>query len=600
MRCVGVHASLRTPGRDIPAQLLTRFGMEVLVHGDKQGAPARLDVTMTHPPLHKPGAKEPITQRQWEVPACVGAPALVAWTFLSEWELVPGDWSISLSHHGTHLLTERFTITEGELALPEAQLSFSLTPAPVRQQVDNATAIAPSQAIAILARMRDVAPEQTALFYHKQQADAYVQAQIEKGIPAMAVPMVRGSGIWHSVAVWDFTRQETPQPADAPPAPTALAIQLAMYTDRDRAEVYADSLRQFGLQVSIESLWWDDQALHSVRTGPFDATRAGRDQAARAMRMLRGRGVPLPLLTITPEPLPHALVPEAAPVSPAPLPALPTMAKAKDTLSELLEKTMPDNMLPPPKDDAASDSDADAQEGGHMEKADEGGGPRNPWQQPAAPVATLAETGALGQVGQVAVQLGPFASRSQADAFRKEVESPAHPAVVKRLGSKQYVVQSKQYPNHAAAMAAGRKLLAAHAPDLALEPLVVKEGMASATPGASALSRPRGLSQSPDQPPEQGTGRASSRSVKSVKQGYSLQLTATASEDEATRQAEGWREKGLEVYIAEQPGALGVVFTVRYGEHATLADAQKAAAGILADHGVNAIVVEAHAHEAQQ
>ncbi|AGW14396.1 hypothetical protein DGI_2665 [Megalodesulfovibrio gigas DSM 1382 = ATCC 19364] len=582
MDCAGVHAKLARQGETVSAQLLARFGMELLIEGGKQGAPARLDVELSHPPVQQPGHAEPVRSRKWEVPACVGVPVLVAWTFLADWELAPGDWTFDVSHQGKALLSKTFKVVEETMPEPEAQLSISLTPKVPAAAAGNATgnatgnasggAITPEAGMAALALLRGIEPGVAAMVLDEAEAKALAGRSTAAGLPAVVKPVLRSTGMWHAVVVWDFAQPSADQGSErAGPAGEALAVQLGSYREHAEAVAYADSLAQYGIQVFIESLQGDAGVLHTVRVGPFDATRSGRDQAVRTMDKLRARGVRLPLLTRTPEPVEHVVWKEPqAPPPPAPAEPLLSMEETKSRLNALMEMARTDEVLEQigsrrHAQDNATDEAPEAEQPDEVAPGVE----RRPRITPA--VEEFAKTASRGVVGQVQVQIGPFKKRAEAEAFRRLVTSKERPAVVTDVPAHGVAVQVGDFANAQAASAAGADWIARHAPEAGLSAMVVKEEGRSRSAGAASPGKP-------------AASPAGTRFV--------LQLASTASKDEAERQCAVWAAKGLDARRVELPGALGRVHAVRVGDYATLPAAKAAAQAIHEAHGVLPMVVE--------
>lgn len=621
--CAGVHAKLVRQGDAVPAQVLTRFGMELLVEGGKKGAPARLDVVLSHPPLQQPGQAEPVRSRQWEVPACVGMPVLVAWTFLADWELTPGEWTFDVSHQGTRLLSKTFQVVEEELPEPEAQLSISLTPktAPAPKDTANAGAVSPESAVVALGVLRGIEPGMAALVLDEAEAKRLAARSTASGLPAVVKPVQRSSGQWHAVVVWDFAQPPSEEPAESAAAktpgtsagPGALAVQVAAYQDPSEAVAYADSLAQHGVQVFIESLRGPQGPLHTVRVGPFDATRSGRDQAVRSLDKLRTRGVRLPLLTRTPEPVEHVALelpppPAAQALSPVPdvdrfaeSTPLNSMEEAKSKLHALLEQARPDEVLEQARTRGRSQENATAADGEPRRAAGDdlddamlddehdasprtGGGlpgmERRPRVTPA--VEEFAKAASRGVSPRVQLRIGPFATRAEAEAFRKLVTSKDRPATVADVPGYGLVVQADGFPNVQAASTAGAEWIARHAPEAGVTAMMVAMRARDEAPLPQADA-------SADAP-EEAKEHAATRPARSVS--FALQVAATASRDEAERQCAAWTAKGLDARMTELPGALGRVFAVRVGNHGTLAAAQAAAESFRTSHGVLPMVVE--------
>ncbi|WP_460030416.1 DUF3859 domain-containing protein [Megalodesulfovibrio paquesii] len=658
MECQGVNARLLQAVESIPAQLLVRFGLEVLVEGGKKGAPARLDVTLTHPPLRQPGKAEPVTSRSWEVGACAGIPVLVAWTFLSDWELAPGEWTFIISHDGQELLRKPFQVVEGHLPEPEAQLSISLTPKPptaaeVAAGGDSAGVpahLAPAEVIAALASMRGLEPTVAAIAMDEAEAKRLAARSVSQGIPAVVRTVQHVTGRWNAVVVWDFTQRSadeadmvtTPaaQKKNTPHLAPSLAIQLAAYSELAEAQAYAGSLLQYGLQVFIESLQVDGRVLHTVRVGPFDATKSGRDQAIRVMDKLRTRGVRLPLLTRTPEPLVHPSADSVQPVTTPPVPAGPAapanstgLAKApldigtplplramdatQSKLAELVERARPDetiqaatSKLTAERNETASDDAPD--ENAESDPEQTVGRRRGPERRPrnAPAVEEFAQRTSRGAAA-MSVQIGPFKKRDTAEAFRKLILPSASAGTgaeagrgggnassiaVEAVGS-EYFVRAGGFANAQSAKNAGAEWIARHGPEAGLSAMVVKDEFASRrAPAGTAVSgkRPPGTT---DRPETAGAGNSSvagNATAPAAPARFVLQLASTASKDEAARLREGWAAKGLDARVTELPGALGRVYAVRAGIYPTMAAAQAAAEAVREAHGVLPVVVEEH------
>lgn len=617
-KCAGVPAKRLADAATVEARLLTRFGLEVVVEGLPDGAPARLDVTLSHPKLTKPGLAEPLASRDWEVPACAGAPVLVAWTLLNEWELAPGDWTFTISHKKQRLASKTFTVKPPATAEPELQLRYQLGNATAAPSGDASAASpdggdSPALAASALATLRHLEPRQAALVRHAGEARALAQSLRLAGAPATTQPRLLPVGVWQTVLMWDFTVPGLVPPesdnatgatgatgAASPRRPAAtgtLAVQLASFKDAGEALAMVDSLAKLGVAAYVESLRGQGRDWHTVRIGPFDDTRSGRDQAALAMNKARARGATFPLLTMSPEPLPHAPTPPrnatlprdqaaqplAADAPPSrqpslltPGPLLPGMDAAKGAVEKLAKLTLPDQALPDPKD---KDTDKETDEEDALAAAQAPPSPRR--EPPPPPLEQLAATGHLGGGKAVTLQLGPFKKRDDAEALAALAKSgnatlpPGAAIAVTALDNQLFSLRIEGFPTPQAAQAAGEALLAQGGERFAgLSPLVLK-----------------GETKKAQRPPAQAANATANATAAPAKV-WTVQLHSTAVEEEARRQLETLKAAGLDARLETRQGALGRFFVIRQGRYKDMAAAQKAAQAFAKTHGVPAMVVE--------
>jgi len=96
------------PGDVVPAILGFAFGIRFRLEPDASLPPTR--VVVTHPPLGPSG----LSQQSWEFQPTPGGTALSLFSFDMPHELVPGDWSFSLTD-GTRIYVQRtFSVVAGD------------------------------------------------------------------------------------------------------------------------------------------------------------------------------------------------------------------------------------------------------------------------------------------------------------------------------------------------------------------------------------------------------------------------------------------------------------------------------------------------------
>jgi hypothetical protein len=96
---------------DVLAKIGTRFGIQVLVHGEKKGHVLHdLTTRVTHPPITNPATKKTSTTDEWQSPMNIEIPRFAGWQFEDTWELIPGKWKIEIMHKGESLVSKEFTV----------------------------------------------------------------------------------------------------------------------------------------------------------------------------------------------------------------------------------------------------------------------------------------------------------------------------------------------------------------------------------------------------------------------------------------------------------------------------------------------------------
>jgi hypothetical protein len=89
----------------------TSFGYVFVIEGTTKGRRLDTTVTVLHPPIQTPGGPAATVQDSWTQPVFIGSPSAVWWKFDNEWEMVPGKWTIKVTH-GPWLLTEKSFVVE--------------------------------------------------------------------------------------------------------------------------------------------------------------------------------------------------------------------------------------------------------------------------------------------------------------------------------------------------------------------------------------------------------------------------------------------------------------------------------------------------------
>jgi len=90
-----------------------RFGLEIVPDGPAKGAPVVLQVV-----LSRPNDGDDAPAARWFVPARVGLPAQCFWEFAYDWEVEPGDWTMSISHGGQEIARAVFTVSRPAATAP--------------------------------------------------------------------------------------------------------------------------------------------------------------------------------------------------------------------------------------------------------------------------------------------------------------------------------------------------------------------------------------------------------------------------------------------------------------------------------------------------
>ena len=100
-----------TTGSLVPAQVGIGFGIHLDVAPQFSGTAT---VTTTHPPMGENG----VTAQSWVTDYSPGAIAYNGFTFEYDYELVPGDWTISAESNGRLIYHAKFTVVNPMFAPP--------------------------------------------------------------------------------------------------------------------------------------------------------------------------------------------------------------------------------------------------------------------------------------------------------------------------------------------------------------------------------------------------------------------------------------------------------------------------------------------------
>jgi len=98
----------------VPGQLGLEFGLRYTVVGGPDDAEVTLDFRFVYPPpgLNDPEETEPLTESRFSRQRTIGKIEYTGYGFENAWEIVPGTWTIEISHGGTKLAEQSFTVTE--------------------------------------------------------------------------------------------------------------------------------------------------------------------------------------------------------------------------------------------------------------------------------------------------------------------------------------------------------------------------------------------------------------------------------------------------------------------------------------------------------
>lgn len=100
----------------VPGILKSGFGLIYKVRGTSQDAHTMLKANFIYPPMTNPLTGEVKTREDGMLFADFDKPNTTGWTFGSEWEIVPGEWTIQILEFGKDkvLAEKRFTVTKAD------------------------------------------------------------------------------------------------------------------------------------------------------------------------------------------------------------------------------------------------------------------------------------------------------------------------------------------------------------------------------------------------------------------------------------------------------------------------------------------------------
>jgi hypothetical protein len=98
--------------RTIPARLGVRFGFRFDVIGEPEGKTVTLHAVTIFPPpgLKNPALPQPKARSDYNLTATLGTQSYRTYTFDSDWEVVPGVWTMQLWDADRMVAEERFTV----------------------------------------------------------------------------------------------------------------------------------------------------------------------------------------------------------------------------------------------------------------------------------------------------------------------------------------------------------------------------------------------------------------------------------------------------------------------------------------------------------
>jgi hypothetical protein len=100
--------------RTVPAQLGVRFGFGYTVVGEHLGTQVSIhSVTIfPSPGLSDPSSSQRKTHSEYDWATTIGEESFRIYTFDSDWEVVPGVWTLQLWYQGRMLAEQKFTIVK--------------------------------------------------------------------------------------------------------------------------------------------------------------------------------------------------------------------------------------------------------------------------------------------------------------------------------------------------------------------------------------------------------------------------------------------------------------------------------------------------------
>lgn len=251
--------------RAIAAAPGVRFGLDVVPEGTPQGAPVVLEVRLTRD-QDPPDAPD----IRWQVAARVGTPARCAWEFASDWEIVPGVWTMTVYYEDKELASASFDVARAE-APPVAQ-----SPAPAPDQAPLAKRPEARQAKSPPQSPDRAAPSATGAAKTRKAGEAQPPAPGDK--PPVAAKAEAPSRVQPS---------PSPQPAGGPVGGRSdrrvYALLAGSFSTEARAQWVAAFLKGQGARACVRVQDRDGRKLWTVVAGwrdtPEDARRA-RDELA--------------------------------------------------------------------------------------------------------------------------------------------------------------------------------------------------------------------------------------------------------------------------------------------------------------------------------
>jgi hypothetical protein len=94
----------------IKASVGTSFGIRVKILGEPEGQVIACGFRWLHPKMTDPVSGQSSESDQWESQSRIGHPRYTGYTFDSEWELVPGEWTLQVLYGGRVLAEKKFSV----------------------------------------------------------------------------------------------------------------------------------------------------------------------------------------------------------------------------------------------------------------------------------------------------------------------------------------------------------------------------------------------------------------------------------------------------------------------------------------------------------
>ncbi len=114
---------------DIPGRLGLEFGFQYVIVGEPAGAEVPVDITYGFPPpgLVDPADPKPMLESRITRQKMIGETIYLGYGFENDWEIVPGEWTITISFEGRELVRQSFAVLEAKV---EPQVSPPATASP--------------------------------------------------------------------------------------------------------------------------------------------------------------------------------------------------------------------------------------------------------------------------------------------------------------------------------------------------------------------------------------------------------------------------------------------------------------------------------------